>query len=141
LASAARPAARVELVAHLQHLGDAAHALLDAIRRHAAVAQREGQVLRHGHRVVDHRKLEHLGDVALLRRARGHVDAVVPDAALRGLDEARHDVEQRGLAAARRAQQRVGAAVLERHLQRQQRVVVVRLRIGLVGVRQVEVDS
>ena len=92
--------------------------------RHAAVAQREGQVLGHRHRVVDHRELEHLRDVALLRRRRasrrGRRTARVP---CDGVHQARDDVEQRGLAAARGAEQRVGAAVLEAHLQRQQRVV------------------
>ena len=68
--------ALVELAAQLEHLGDLADALRDPLRRDAAVAQREGQVLGHGHRVVDDRELEHLGDVALLRRSRGDVDAV-----------------------------------------------------------------
>ena len=69
--------AQVELAAHLEHLGDLADALLDALGRHAAVAQREGQVLGHRHRVVDDRELEHLRDVALLRAEPGDVAAVV----------------------------------------------------------------
>ena len=49
-----------------------------AMRSGATPRLRSGkaEVLGHGHRVVDDRELEHLGDVALLRRARGDVDAV-----------------------------------------------------------------
>ncbi len=72
--------AALQHVRQLQHLGDAAHAFPDLLGRHAAVAQRERQVLGHGHRVVDDRELEHLRDVALLRRERGHVAAVEQDA-------------------------------------------------------------
>ena len=47
------------------------HPLLDALGRDAAVFQREGQVLRHRHGVVDDRELEHLRNVALLWCQRG----------------------------------------------------------------------
>ena len=57
------------------------------------------------------------------------VAAVEQHRALRRRDEAGDDVEQRRLAAARGPEQRVGAAVLEGHLQRQQRVVLVALRV------------
>ncbi|MNY30120.1 hypothetical protein D3C86_1642080 [compost metagenome] len=59
--------AAVQHVRHLQHFGNAAYPLADALGRHAPVAQRKGQVVGHRHRVVDHRKLEHLRDVARLR--------------------------------------------------------------------------
>ena len=65
---------------------------------------------RHG--VVDDRKLEHLGDVALLGRQLRDVVVVEQHPPFGRHDEARDDVEQRGLAAARRAEQRIGAAVL-----------------------------
>src|SRR3546814_919486 len=48
-----------------------------------SVGQRESQVLGHRHGVVDDRELEHLGDVALLRRQRRHVLAVEQDLAAR----------------------------------------------------------
>ncbi len=60
--------ALVQLAGEFQHLGDLADALLDLVTRHTPVLQRKGQVLRHRHRVVDDRELEHLRDVALLRR-------------------------------------------------------------------------
>ncbi|CFE02812.1 Uncharacterised protein [Bordetella pertussis] len=125
----------------LQHFGDAADPLADMRLRHAPVAQRKGQVVGHRHRVVDHRKLEDLGDVALLRRAAGHILAVEQHPALRRPQQAGHAIEQGGLAAARRPQQGVGPAVLEGEAQRQQRVVVLAARIGAIGVRQVELDA
>ena len=71
--------------------------------RHAAVAQREGQIVVDGHGVVDDRELEHLRDVALLRRQIGHVACRRTAAGPRdGVQQARDDVEQRGLAAARK---------------------------------------
>ena len=133
--------ALVELARQLQHLGDDADAGADALGRDAAVAQGERQVLGHRHGVVDHRELEHLRDVALLRRGVRHVGAVEAHRAVRGRDEARDDVQHGRLAAARGAEQRIGAAVLECHAQRQQRPVLVGLRVRLVRVRQVEVDS
>ena len=47
---------------------DLADPRLDLGLGHTAVLQGEGEVLADRHRVVDHRKLEHLRDVALLRR-------------------------------------------------------------------------
>ena len=32
---------------------------------HPAIAQRESEIVAHAHRVIDHRELEHLGDIAL----------------------------------------------------------------------------
>ena len=78
---------------------------------HAAVAQRKGEIVVDGHRVVDDRELEHLRDVALVGRHVGHVHVAEEDAPCRRPQESRDDVEQRGLAAAGRAEQRVGAAV------------------------------
>jgi hypothetical protein len=133
--------AAVQRRRQVQHFGYFAHALLDLRGGHAPVAQREGEVLAHRHRVVDHRELEHLGDVPGLRRGVGHVVAVEPDGALRRPQQPRDAVEQRGLAAAGRAQQRIGAAIVEREVQRQQRVVFVLLRMGHIGMGEVEVDA
>ncbi len=128
-------------MAHLQHLGNHAHALLDLRLGHLAVLQRKRQVLGHRHGVVDHRELEHLRNVALLRAGTGHVAAIKQHLAMRGHEQARNDVEHGGLAAARGAQQRIGTAILELHLQRQQRVVAVLLRVRLVRMRQVQTDA
>ena len=130
----------VELRAHLQHLGDLADAGSDLVRRHATILQRKGEVLGHRHGVVDDGELEHLRDVARLRRQRSHVAPVEQHLALRGRQQARDDIEHRRFAAAGRPQQGIGATVLERHLQRQQGVVAVLLRMGRVGVREVEID-
>ena len=72
-----------ELAAQFQHLRNLADTLLDRFGRHAAIAQREGKVLGHSHRVVDDRKLENLSNVALPRRASGNSGAVELHAALR----------------------------------------------------------
>ena len=77
----ARPLARA--VGQADHVEDLAHLAVDLGLRHAAVAQREGQIVVDGHGVVDHRELEHLGDVALLRRQLGDVAAVEQQLALR----------------------------------------------------------
>ena len=131
--------ALVQLAAELEHLGDFADPGLDPVRRNASVLQRESQVFGHRHRVVDHRKLEHLRDVARLWRLERDIFATESHRALRRLHQARDEVEHRRLAAARWAEQGVGAAVFETHLQRQQRVIAVGLRIGFVAVRQVQV--
>jgi len=132
--------AHVELVAHLQHLGDNSDTLADPLLGHLAVLERERQVLGHGHGVVDHRELEDLRDVAVLRRGARDIAPIEQHLAVRGHEQPRHDVEHGRLAAARRAEQRVSAAILEFHLQGQQRVVAVLPGIGLVGMRQVERD-
>ena len=56
----------IEIGLKVEQAADLGDALVDLGLRHAAVLQRERQVLPHRHGVVDHRKLEHLGDVALL---------------------------------------------------------------------------
>ncbi len=128
--SAVRPLARfVRPVGEADHLEHLAHPAVDIGLRHAAVAQREGQIVVDGHRVVDDRELEHLRDVALLRRQVGHVLAVEQQLAVRGMQQAGDDVEQRGLAAAGRSEQRIGAAVLEGVVHFLQRVVLRRLRV------------
>jgi hypothetical protein len=124
--------ALVELAAQLQHLGDFADPLCDLLFRHLAIAQRKSKVVGHGHGVVDHRKLEHLGDVALLRAEPRHVATVEFDGPLQRRQQARHEVEHRRLAAAGGPEQRIGAAVGKAHLQRQQRVVRILPRVGLV---------
>ncbi len=131
------PGLAVEHVLHADHPGDALHALGDVGRVHAAVAEREGEVLAHGHRVVDDRELEDLGDVALLGGEVGHVAVAEEHLALRGAEQAGDDVEQRGLAAARGAEEGVGAAVLPDVVQLLERVVGLALRVGQVAVREV----
>ena len=129
------PVGDVGEVDQLQRL---VHASLDLRLRHPAVAERKGQVLAHRHRVVDDGKLEHLRDVARLRRKRRDVRAVEQDAALGRRQQPRDDVQQRGLAATRRPQQRVGAAVLEGRMDLLQGVV----RGAGVGMADVvEVDA
>ena len=133
--------ALVELAAHVQHLGNLAHPFFDLVCRHTPVAQREAQVLGHGHGVVNHRELEHLRDIARLRRGAGDVLSVKVHRTLRGHDQPRHDVEHGGFAAARRPQQGVRAAVLKCHLQRQQGVILVLHGLGFVGMGQVEFNA
>ena len=79
---------------------------------HAAIAQRERQIVVDRHGVVDDRELEHLRDVALVGRHVGQVDVVEQHAAFGRPHQAGDDVEQGGLAAAGRPEQRIGAAVL-----------------------------
>mmetsp|Transcript_22319 Transcript_22319/g.35617 ORF Transcript_22319/g.35617 Transcript_22319/m.35617 type:complete len:251 (+) Transcript_22319:717-1469(+) len=69
----------VQNVGDFQHLGNLGHAFLDGGWINAAVLQREREVLTHGHGVVDHRELEHLRDVALIRRQFGDVLTVKQD--------------------------------------------------------------
>ena len=122
--------AAAEAVGELQHLGDGADAGVDRGGGDAAVAEREGEIVVDGHRVVDDRELEHLGDVALDRRQAGHVAVVEEHAALGRHDQARDDVEQRGLAAAGGAEQRVGAAVGPLDVDLLQRIVLRAARLG-----------
>ena len=75
--------AALECVLQLKDLGDFLHALLHFGFRRLAIAQREGEVVEHGHRVVDDRELEHLGDVALARAGVRHVLAVKQHLAFR----------------------------------------------------------
>lgn len=56
----------VQIGLEVEQAADLGDPLVDLSLRHAAVLQRERQILPHRHGVVDHRKLEHLGDVALL---------------------------------------------------------------------------
>ena len=62
--------APVERRVELEHRGDFTHAAVDLGLGHAAVAQRESEIVVDGHGVVDDRELEHLRDVALLRASR-----------------------------------------------------------------------
>ena len=72
----------VELAAHVQHLGNLTHPFFDLVGRHAPVAQGEAQVLGHRHGVVNYWELEHLRDVARLRRGAGDILAVKTHRAL-----------------------------------------------------------
>ncbi len=107
-----------------------------------AIAQREGEIVVNGHRVVDDRELEHLGDVAILGRQVGDILAVEQDLAFGRLQQAGNDVEKRGLAAAGRAEQRIGAAVVPFVMDFLQRIIGRRFRIRPVGVADmVEIDA
>ena len=57
------------------------HALADLGGFHAAIAERESEVLAHRHRVIDDGELEHLRDVALFGRQAGDVLAIHQHAA------------------------------------------------------------
>ena len=56
----------VEMRREIEQVGDLLDARVDLRLRHAAVLQGECEVLPDRHGVVDHRKLEHLRDIALL---------------------------------------------------------------------------
>ena len=139
LPSAVRPAARRSSIALADRACGRSRAPPASIsaRRHAAVAQREGQVVVDRHGVVDDRELEHLGDVAPVGRHVGHVDVVEQDPALGRAHQPGDDVEQRGLAAARRPEQRVGAAVRPLEVELLQRPVLGCARLRQVGVPDV----
>ena len=115
----------LEQVADLQQFGDLLGAPLGDGLVDAPVAQRELHVLLDGHRVVEHRELEDLGDVALGGRQLGDIDTVEQQPTGRGLDEAGDDVEHRGLATAARSEQGVGPAVLPREVDALERIVAV----------------
>ena len=143
LASAVRRLAlRPRLRHQVEQLGDLADTRLDRRPLHAAISEREGQVLAHRHGVVDHRELEHLGDVALPGAERHDIAAVEQDPAPRRPHDAGDDVEQRGLAAARRPEQGVGAALAPGHRCRLQREARGIGAAAAVGVREIdEVDA
>src|SRR5690606_34024113 len=105
------------------------------------VAQRKRQILRHRHGVVHHRKLEYLGDIALLGGQTGDVTPVEQYTALRRAQQPRHAVQQRCLPAARRPEQRVRSAVPEGEMQWQQSVIVVAARVAHIRMRQVEFNG
>ena len=105
----------------------------DDIPRNPPILEREGEVPGDRHRVVDHRELEYLRDVARLRRQGGDVAVVEEDAPARRDDEARDDVQKRGLAAAGRAEKGVGAALLPDVVDLLQGVVRWPARIGAVA--------
>ena len=131
----------VELAAELQHFSDLAHALTNLRFSHAPVTQGKSQVIGHGHGVVNDRELEHLRNIALLRRFLVDVFTIETHLALRGFDQARNDVEHGGFAAARRPEQGIRTACLKAHLHGQQGVVAVLLGVGAIGVGQVQIDT
>ncbi len=90
----------VSLVGKIENLDHLADAFGDFIRGHPAVDQRKSQILAHGHRVVDDRKLENLSDIALFGLQMGYILAVEPDMALGRNQQTGNDVQQGGLAAA-----------------------------------------
>lgn len=127
----------VQHVLHADHLRDFLHPFGHVRRRLAAVAQWKGQVVVHGHRVVDDRKLEHLRDVAVGGAGLGHVFAVKQDAPLAGVQQARNDVQQRGFPTARGTQQGIGLAVGPVVVQLLQRKVGLGFRVWQVGMCQI----
>ena len=128
----------VEIGREVEQPRDVGDALVDLRLRHAAVFQRKCQILPDRHGVVDHRKLEHLGDVALLCRQRRDIDAVEQDLSTRRRDDAGDQVEQRGLAAAGGAEQRIGAALPPGHGHRLQRKAFHRRMFAAVGLREID---
>ncbi len=63
-------------VEKFQHFRDLCNAGFNRHLIHTAIAQGESKVVENGHGVVDHRELEHLRDVALIRGQVGDVFAV-----------------------------------------------------------------
>ena len=122
---------------HPDGRGNRRHAGLDVGRIHTAVTQRKSQVFAHGHRVVDHRKLKHLRDVALCGFGVGHVAVAKQHPPLTGPEQPRNDVQQRGLATTGRSQQRIGPAVLPDMVHLFQRKIRIRLGVGIVAVGKV----
>ena len=106
--------------------------------RHAAIPEGECEVLADRHGVVDDRELEHLRDVALLRRELCDVGAVEQDFSARRRDDAGDQIQERGLAAAAWAEQRVGAALPPGHGHRLQRKGFRRRIVAAVGVREID---
>mmetsp|Transcript_22321 Transcript_22321/g.35628 ORF Transcript_22321/g.35628 Transcript_22321/m.35628 type:complete len:229 (-) Transcript_22321:1213-1899(-) len=122
---------------HFQHLGNLANAGVHAAFIHPSIAQRKGQIVVDRHRVVDHRKLKHLRDVALIGRQIGHVAIIKQDAPLGRMQKARNDVEKRGFATTGRAKQRIGTTVLPIQIDLLERIVRRAFGIGRVGMAQV----
>ena len=87
-------------VRDFEHGRNLGHAFFHLGLWHAAIAQWEGKVIKDSHRVVDHRKLENLRDVALVWRQGGDVFAIEQDLPFGGVQQPRYDVEQRGFPAA-----------------------------------------
>ena len=81
-------------VLQVEHFGNFLHLAVHFRLGHALIAQGKREVIEHGHGVVDHRKLENLGDVALLRRQVVDRFAVEQHMALRRAEQAGDDVEQ-----------------------------------------------
>ncbi len=124
----------------------------------AAIAQREGQVIEHRHRVVDHGELKYLGDMPLLGRHRhrvvdhgelkylgdmpllgrqsGDIPVVEQHAAFARLQQSGNDIQQRGLAAAGRAEQCISLAVFPDMVDTLERVILRPLGVGVIAVRQ-----
>ncbi len=84
-----RPRLPFGLVAKIQHGNQFIDPPLDIGGRNTAIAQRKGEILGDRHGVVDHRKLEHLRDVALLGRQLGNILLSEQDAPARRYDQAR----------------------------------------------------
>ena len=143
LPSAVRPDARErQHRSEIEQLRDLAHPGVHARLGHPAVAQREREIVVDGHRVVDDRELEHLRDVALVRRLLRHVRVAEEDPPRGRPEEARHDVQQGRLAAAGGAEERVRAAVRPLEIDSLQRPVGVARRARRVAVPQLlEADA
>ena len=120
----------------LQHLGDRRDALFDGGLIPAAIAQWEGEVVVDCHGVVDHRKLEHLRDIALVGGQFGDVLAIKQDLALRRHQQAGDDVQEGGLATTGGAEQRISTTVVPVEVDLLQRVVAVGFGVGQVAVPQ-----
>src|SRR5699024_5926196 len=111
---------------------------LDAVAINATVAQRERQVVKHTHGVVEHGKLKDLGYVAPFRWQGIDVTVVKPDLAHGRLQQTRTNVEQGGFAAAGWPQQRIGTAILPAEIHWLQRVI---LGAGVAMGNVVETDQ
>jgi len=130
--------ARAQLAAKFEQFGDLPHPAADAGPRPFAAYQGKRQVLEHRHRLVDHRELENVGDVAPRRGDTGDIPLVEPHLAVRGRNQARDDVQHGGLAAAGRSEQGVGAAIAPFHAERLEGVIVFGQRAGVAVAHVVE---
>src|SRR6516225_2612103 len=128
----------IEVGRQVQQLCDVSDALVDLALRHTAVLQREREILADRHGVVDDRELEHLGDVALLRRQRRDVLTIEQDFSARRRDDAGDQIKERGLAATGGAEKRIGAALPPGHGYWLQRKIFDCGAIAAIGMREVD---
>ena len=130
--------ALVQQRVQLQYLGNFVDLGEDLRLIHALITQGEGQVVEHRHGVVDHRKLENLGDIALLGRQRVDHLAIKLHFAVRRAEQPGNDIQQGRLAAAGWPQQRIGAALLPHMIHLANGVIGRASRRATVTVGQIE---
>ena len=88
------------------------------------------------HRVINHRELEHLCNVALVRGERCDVLLTKNHFTFRRRQQAGDDVQQRGFPAARRTKKRVGPSISPRDVDLFQRVIIWSRWIGQIAMTE-----